>query len=201
MNISFFLLEYQPPGMWDSENRGYFYHTGSPPLLSFGTSLTLAQDPSLIFFISQSIGPVFLWCFLLFSGFGLSGSCLLLSSGIPHVLEVLSSSGAMCLSLCHSLPLHEKSCTVSSWTCRAAQGKGQAWLDLPGEEWKGRSFPSPVEVGVGMLGLRLQPHPVPGTTPPTQAPESSGSDSSLLWHPKAAAQFTEMLKSFLPLLT
>lgn len=85
--------------MWGSESRGCFYHPGSPPLLSFGSSVTLAKDPNLIFYISQSIGTVFLWCFLLFSGLGCLGvSCC--SPGIPLVLEeVLSSSGATGLSL------------------------------------------------------------------------------------------------------
>lgn len=46
----------------------------------FGTSLMLAKDHNLIFYISQSIGAVLLWCFLLFSGFRFPGSCLLLSS-------------------------------------------------------------------------------------------------------------------------
>lgn len=87
-------------GMWGSERRCCFYQTGSPPLLSFGTSLTLAKDHNLLLYISQSIGAVLLWCFLLSRGFRFSGSCVLLSPGISLVLEqVLTRSGAMCPSL------------------------------------------------------------------------------------------------------
>lgn len=83
--------------MWDSERRGCFYQTGSPPLLSFGISLTLAKDHNLILYISQSFGAVLLWCFLLSNGCRFSGSC---SCGIPLVLgQVLTRSGALCLSL------------------------------------------------------------------------------------------------------
>lgn len=101
---------------------------------------------------------------------------------------------------------HVKLCSIFLLILKSCSGKGQA-CSCRAEEGKGRSFPSPVEVGVGTLLLSLQPHPVPGTVPPTQVPESlqhwllAPNHSILLWHTSATAQFrfTRIHRSFFPL--
>lgn len=195
--------------MQDSEERGCFYQTHC---FSNDTSLPFAKDHNHHFYISlNSLVPVkaeFLSrLFLLFSNSLLWEAACCSPLGWLLFYKMFSPSLGPCafLSDC-DLSQHVKLCSIFLLILKSCSGKGQA-CSCRAEEGKGRSFPSPVEVGVGTLLLSLQPHPVPGTVPPTQVPESlqhwllAPNHSILLWHTSATAQFrfTRIHRSFFPL--